>query len=93
MNDGLRRGVEDGDNNELVKVAVGSALLPNAPWDGPPFPRFSGVLWPWARGHEPTSEESPAEEEVVELVVEEAFEPQADATEGLDLPDGFQLVP
>lgn len=22
-------------------------LLPTPPWEGPPFPRFVGIVWPW----------------------------------------------
>lgn len=27
-------------------------LLPMPPWQGPPLPRFLGILWPWLQGGE-----------------------------------------
>ena len=32
-------------------------LLPMPPWEGPPFPRFMGVRWPWVQQSEKSSEE------------------------------------
>ena len=35
-------------------------LLPMPPWEGPPFPRFMGVRWPWLEQREPAAEKQPA---------------------------------
>lgn len=61
-------------------------FLPMFPWEGPPLPRFLGILWPW------TQEGS---ETALSLPTLDIMKPSKELTtsyeniERIDFPDGF----